>query len=729
MTLPLSPCALCVFSSSTNARSLSQINIRHRRHVSAIRPRAATSQTTKQGATKRPTVADLKAKIEALEDENRTLRTALAAIQGCSVDQISMDLPMFEDPASTFFLPSDTDTDTTPSSTRNTYDASDDGEAGRVPSFHNAIRNMATFTPEQLLEDMQRGIVWPSQDEHNPPFYERPARATPLPVSLIDDTTITPPPSPTQTPLHVVHVTAEMAPCAKVGGLGDVVTGLSKAFLAQGHYTEVILPYYECLPDSAIENLEFDRAFECPKGKVQDGVMHMGSLKTLAWRGSIDGVPVILLRPDWEETGSNLFRGGRIYGGSYNETEAYLYFCRAALEYLVQSGRRPHIIHAHEWQASAVPMLYWECFANALSGARPALTIHNMDNSGECRQDEFAATGVAGEVFADVNKALDERTIGHNPERLCLLKGGMVYSSVVTTVSPTYANETLTGGSAGWLRSTLARPEVANKYWGVLNGIDVETWNPATDPLLPANFSSSFPQGKALCKQYLQQGLGMDVNPDKPLVAVISRLVPQKGVHLIEHSVGRTVSQGGQFVLLGTGHAAGGLHRLAEDQFKDSPDVKMIFGYSERLAHLIYAAADIFLVPSMFEPCGLTQMIALRYGAVPVVRSTGGLADTVRDVDSFEGDRDGAKGFGWEGDGDHRPRDQAPGALAPNGFVFGGSDAGAFEYALDRALDMYLSRRGEWEALKERNLGDGERWSWTASAKSYIELYSGVLAQ
>ena len=579
-----------------------------------------------------------------------------------------------------------------------------DGEAGGSQIAASTRLTSKLDTIDAVMDELTSGIQWPKPGE-SPLFYERPARSSIVTVPS-DNNSIAMPPTSPEHRLHVVHVTAEMAPCAKVGGLGDVVTGLSKECLAQGHSNEVILPYYECLPDSAIENLTFDRAYDVPKGRVQDGIMQSFTLRTLAYTGTIEGVPVILLRPDWDATGTNLFRGGRIYGGSYNEAEAYLYFCRAALEYLVQSGRKPDVIHAHEWQSAAVPMLFWEFFSKAMPNTRPALTIHNMDNSGECRQDEFAATGVSGDVFAEIDKALDERTIGHNPERLCLLKGGIVYASIVTTVSPTYATETLIGGAAGWLRSTLARPEVANKYWGVLNGIDTEMWDPSNDPLLPACYSSAMPQGKALCKRYLQEGLGLEVNPDKPLVAVISRLVPQKGIHLIEHSVGRTVAQNGQFVLLGTGHADGGLRRMAGDVYSTSNDVRMVFGYSETLAHLIYAAADVFLVPSMFEPCGLTQMIALRYGAVPVVRSTGGLADTVRDVDAGPGDE--------------------PGAPPPNGFVFSGIDGGSLDSALNRALGMYNNKRAEWEALQLRNLKQGEKWSWRSPAQSYIGLYKGV---
>jgi len=503
-----------------------------------------------------------------------------------------------------------------------------------------------------------------------------------------------------------------MAPVAKVGGLGDVVTGLAKACLVRNATVEVILPFYECLNPDGVQDLTLEREFDCPKGRVQDTDMHMGVLKTQAWTGSVDQCPVVLLRPDWEASGSPLFRGSKIYGGSYNETEAYLYFCRAALEYLRTSDRSPpDIIHAHEWQASAVPMLFWERFHESFPRTKPVLTIHNMDSSGECRQDEFAATGVSGAIFATVEKALDERTIGHNPERLCLLKGGVVYASAVTTVSPTYATETLSGGAAGWLRSTLARPDVAAKYWGVLNGIDTESWNPASDPALPACFNAAHPEGKALCKRFLQRGLGLDEDPAKPMVAVVTRLVPQKGIHLIEHAASRCAALGAQFVLLGTGHADGGLRRMAGEQFRDHTDIHMEFTYSETLARMIYGAADMFLVPSVFEPCGLTQMIALRYGAVPIVRATGGLADTVRDVDAS------------------RESDETrPGAPAPNGFVFSGVDSASLDSALDRAVAMYNERPDEWAALCAASMADSDRWSWKQPAESYLQLYSGALA-
>ena len=434
----------------------------------------------------------------------------------------------------------------------------DPGAGGPVAESSDVVRSIdAVSTPaerkldfestEALIKALKDGVAWPKEGTE---FWRDPPRKDGEAIVLSDDLQDVDDGDGEQStrPLHIVHVTAEMAPLAKVGGLGDVVTGLSAASLRRGHAVDVILPFYECIDTKQVGDLRLDSSFQSP---TSGGA----AVKFEAWRGVIEGVPVVLLKP----LDSNLFRGSAIYGGSYNETQAYLVFSRASLEFMAHAGMQPDIIHAHEWQGSPVPMLFWELFSSRMPAARPVLTIHNMDNKGECRQEEFEAAGVPGELFASVDKALDERTIGHNPERLCLLKGGIIYSSAVTTVSPTYAKETLSGGGAGFLQSTLARPEVAGKYVGILNGIDGLTWNPATDPFLPACFSSHVPEGKALCKAYLQRGLGMAEDPDKPLVAVISRLVPQKGIHLIEHAAVHTVENGGQFVLLGTGHAAGGL--------------------------------------------------------------------------------------------------------------------------------------------------------------------------
>uniref|UniRef100_A0A383VX60 Starch synthase, chloroplastic/amyloplastic n=2 Tax=Tetradesmus obliquus TaxID=3088 RepID=A0A383VX60_TETOB len=644
-----------------------QITVGHRR-ASLLVPRTASEQQTAP-ATSSPSSSveeDLMQQLAELQAENDRLKAELASIRTSG-------------PAAAAAAAAS---------------AIAGAAAAVVGSAAKVLEPPATAGTEAFMRQLEQGVAWPSPGTK---FWEAPARSSPMPVDVGGGSSSVQPRDSRS--LDVVHFTAELAPIAKVGGLGDVVHGLARTCLARGHNVTVIMPFYECLPQDQIEGLGFDMDIEVPKGKSWDGEIQLTTLKTAVYRGVIGGVPVILVRPaDWDAC--NLFRGGRIYGGSYNELESYLYFCRAGLEYLRCSGQQPHILHLHEWQTCAAALLYWEVYsALGLYRPRVVLTIHNLDNTGECRQDEFAFTGIDGEQFATIERALDERTIGHNPERLNLMKGGMVYSNAVTTVSPTYAKEVLSGMQAGWLRSTLMRPEVNSKVRGILNGIDVEEWDPARDELLPANFSAQFPDGKALCKKYLQRGLGLDESPDKPVVAVITRLVPQKGIHLIKAALFRCLDKGAQFVLLGSGHCDGEFKAMAEQQFKDHKDIRLLVMYSESLAHQIYAAADIILVPSMFEPCGLTQMIGMRYGAVPVVRKTGGLADTVRDVDSH-----------------------APGEA--NGYTFDGTDEGSLHGALDRALTHFKEQRASWTELSATNMNT--ELSWSRSSADYVALYNSI---
>ncbi|CAI5480830.1 unnamed protein product, partial [Closterium sp. Yama58-4] len=514
--------------------------------------------------------------------------------------------------------------------------------------------------------------------------------------------------------IHIVHVTAEMAPLAKVGGLGDVVTGLGRACLARGHTVEVMLPFYECLDTKQIANLQLKRSF---------GSYFKGDwVGVEAFSGEISGVPVVLLKPE-----NHFFRGGRIYGGSYNELEAYLFFSRASLEFLQVTGAQPDIIHIHEWHTAAVALLYWDMYHQLnLQKPRLILTIHNMEHHGECRWEQLDMCGLDGQSYLDTEKAMDDRTVGHNPERLSMLKGGIVYSNIVTTVSPTYASETLCNG---WLSNTLLK--YRSKYFGVLNGIDTEMWDPQIDPHLPAHFSPTSLAGKMLCKHYVQRGLGLtpEITPEaadklaadasagpvadsaltqlvtgerSPLVVCVTRLVAQKGIHLIRHAIYQTHKYGGQFILLGSspdGRVQGDFVKIAEE-FQDGGSVRLVLTYSESLAHQLFAAADMVLVPSMFEPCGLTQMIGMRYGTVPVVRRTGGLADTVFDVDD-EGNKDKA-----------------------NGFVFDGIGEDALDSALSRAVKYYKDRPEWWQQLTSKVMSIDN--SWNKAAKEYISLYDSI---
>ncbi|KAL4205256.1 hypothetical protein AMTRI_Chr01g136420 [Amborella trichopoda] len=496
--------------------------------------------------------------------------------------------------------------------------------------------------------------------------------------------------------MHIIHVTAEMAPIAKVGGLGDVVTGLSRACLLRGHKVEIMLPFYECIQKQQIEDL-------CEDGTYKS--FHNGNWVSIrAYRGAVSGIPVILIQPS-----NHFFKGPSVYGGSYNELEAYLFFSRACLEYIQVYGTQPDVMHVHEWQTGALPILYWDMYHNlSIKKPRLVLTIHNLEYYGECRVEQFSMCGLDGSFYATVEKAADDRTIGHNPERLSLLKGGIVYSNAVTTVSPTYLKETL---CSGWLASTLIRHH--EKYLGILNGIDIALWNPATDVFLPANFHEQNIEGKLICKHYIQRGLGLDPecsvlggclqhNVRKPLVICITRLVAQKGLHLINSAIQHIQEIGGQMVLLGKAPDARVNHEFEylASVYNGGCNIRVLLTYSEELSHMLYAAADMVLVPSMYEPCGLAQMIGMRYGAVPIVRKTGGLADTVFDMD------------------DQANLDKA------NGFVFEGIDEGSLKFTLERAFRYYKEKPEQWmeTVLKVMRIDN----SWNNAAGKYIDVYNSI---
>lgn len=562
--------------------------------------------------------------------------------------------------------------------------------------FHESAEWKATSPSlaESVDHSKYEDVSWPSADDEIP-FWKKEfssCQSVSNPTSNVKhDSDL----------MHIVHVTAEIAPIAKVGGLGDVVTGLARACLNRGHKVEVMLPFYECIKKEQVNDLTLSDTYSS---------YHNGSwVPTCAYRGLVSGIPLILIEPT-----NHFFKGQRVYGGSYDELEAYLFFSRACLELMQVTSTQPDIIHIHEWQTSGLSLLYWDMYHHlSVKKPRIVLTIHNMEHYGECRKEQLAVCGLDGSVYSSIDKALDDRTIGHNPERLSLLKGGVVYSNAVTTVSPTYVNETL---CSGWLSNILM--QYRPKYSGILNGIDTVLWDPSTDVFLPAHFHANELKGKQICKQYVQRGLGLSLHQKivssqdadeaklSPLVVCITRLVAQKGLHLIRYAINRVAELGGQFILLGTA-PEGKLQEEFEHLshlYRESDNVRLLLMYSEELSHMLYAAADIVLVPSMYEPCGLAQMIGMRYGAVPVVRRTGGLADTVFDVDH-----------------------QLNSAYQGNGYVFDGIDEGSLNGALERAFLSYNEKPELWTELVSRIMKIDN--SWNKSAGEYIQLYNSIRAR
>ncbi|KAJ7552264.1 hypothetical protein O6H91_06G048000 [Diphasiastrum complanatum] len=493
--------------------------------------------------------------------------------------------------------------------------------------------------------------------------------------------------------LYIINIAAEMAPVAKVGGLGDVVTGLGRALQKKGHLVEVILPKYDCMDYKRIKDL---KVLDVDIRSYFDGQTFANKI----WQGTVEGLPVYFIEP--YHPAKFFWRG--VFYGENDDFRRFTYFCRAALEFVLQSGKKPDIIHSHDWHTAAVAPLYWDIYVpKGLDSARLAFTCHNFEYQGTEAPAALAACGLNVQHQFRLDRMQDN--FMHN--RVNLLKGGIVFSNLVTTVSPTYAQEVRGPEGGRGLQISLAAH--SNKFFGILNGIDYDAWNPATDPLLEYHFSSEDLLGKQKNKAFLRSRFGFSTGgprSEKPLVGCVTRLVPQKGIHLIRHAIYRTLEKGGQFILLGSSPVPQ-IQREFEDiakKFQAHPDARLVLKYDEKLSHLIYAASDIFVIPSIFEPCGLTQMISMRYGAIPVARKTGGLNDSVFDADDptipFE---------------------------SRNGFTFSSADEQDLNYALDRAVNYFLHRPESWRDLVKKTMKLD--FSWDSSANQYVDLFKKAIAR
>lgn len=487
--------------------------------------------------------------------------------------------------------------------------------------------------------------------------------------------------------MYIVMVSSECAPVAKVGGLADVVFGLGRELENRGHTVEIILPKYDCMRYDHIHELH--KAFRDLWVPWCDGAVHC-----TVWLGQVHGRACYFIEPHSDD---NFFNRGHYYG-SWDDTTRFGFFSKAALEFLLQSGKRPDIIHCHDWQTALTPVLLYEIYAAAgLNTQRVCLTVHNFMHQGLCGNYLLWATGLnRPEYFFHYDRLRDN----DNPFALNLIKGGIVYSNFVTTVSPQHAWEVRHTDQGYGLGHTLYLHQ--NKFGGILNGIDYEVWNPATDPLIPHHYSSAAPEGKYGNKHALRERLLLR-QEFKPIIAYIGRLDRQKGVHLIHHALFYALANGCQFVLLGSSPDADISHQFwhLKQSLNDNPDCHLELGFNEELAHLIYAGADMVVVPSLFEPCGLIQMMALRYGAAPVVRAVGGLMDTVFDYNYSS-----------------LPLERR------NGYVFQQPDETALESAMHRAIGLWRSFPQAFRQLMIT--GMNYDFSWNQPTQHYLNIYDYI---
>lgn len=486
--------------------------------------------------------------------------------------------------------------------------------------------------------------------------------------------------------MFIVMVTPECAPVAKVGGLGDVVHGLSKELSIRGHSVEVILPKYDCM--------RYDRIWGLTKTYSNLWVPYYNQwLHCDVYFGFVDGLKCFFIEA---HSPHNFFNRGMFYG-HHDDVERFAFFCRAALEFLLKTNKHPDILHCHDWQTGLVPVLLYEMYQHlGMRHPRVCYTLHNVGHQGLHGEQILRQVGLNPGALTRRDRLLDD----YRHAAINLMKGGIVYSNFVTTVSPRYTDEIRHTGLGMGLQPTLNAHH--QKLGGVLNGVDYNVWNPEVDPHIAKRYSTTSLQDKYVNKEALRNRLWLRQD-FKPLIAFVGRLDPQKGVDLIFHTVPYCLQRGCQFVLLGSslqGHINSAFWNLKR-QFNDHPDCHLEIGYNEELAHLIYAGADIILVPSGYEPCGLTQMIGLKYGTVPVVRNVGGLADTVFDANHS-----------------HKPYHER------NGFVFNDYNWQGLESALNRAIGLWQHYPQYFREL----MLNGMRYdfSWNRPGQDYLNIYNHI---
>lgn len=496
--------------------------------------------------------------------------------------------------------------------------------------------------------------------------------------------------------MHIVHIAAELAPIAKVGGLADVVLGLSRELSWKGHDVDIIIPKYDCMDSEQVRDLVIDSPDIL---SFYEGEWHHNTI----WMGWVENLKVYFIEPHHPR----YFFNRSCFYGCEDDIERFIYFSRVALEFIYKRGIQPDIIHLHDWQTAVIaPLLKDMYYKLGLTRPKVVLTIHNMDYQGKCNPADLNKIGLKESDYLHPDKLQDSLY----PHLFNLLKGGIIYSNFVTTVSPTYAKEVLTPEGGKGLELTLL--QCKDKFQGVLNGIDYSYWNPEIDRFLPAHFSAretplnkkntSTIDKKAFIKKVLREKLGF-AEEHRPLIGCIARLVPQKGIDLIKHTIAHIAEKKGQFVLLGSSPIPSinaEFHRL-KHHFADHPHIELILNHNEELAHLIYAGSDMFIVPSIFEPCGLTQLIALKYGSVPIVRRTGGLRDTIFDID-----------------------DPSTTPEQANGFAFNHPDVRDLDASLERAIHCWFEQPEKWRQLMIN--GMTMDYSWNKPADVYLSIYRNL---
>ncbi len=482
--------------------------------------------------------------------------------------------------------------------------------------------------------------------------------------------------------MNILFIASECVPFAKTGGLADVVGALPKYLKALGHEVIVVIPKYASI-NTARYGIEWAHG---PMG------VWMGDRQEwcAVHRVERDGIAIYFIEHDGYFGRSGLYHDAN-FNDYLDNPRRFGFLTRAAFQFCKDTGFKPDIVHAHDWHTALAPayLKIWDWNDSTLGNAASLLTIHNIAYQGKYPAGHLNYLGLQWGNFTQ-DKFEDNGALN-------FLKGGIVYADMVNTVSPNYARETRTPalgyGMAPYLNNK------GDDYIGILNGCDYTQWNPETDQGIPATYSADDLSGKAICKRELQKRFGLNVDPNTPIIGVVSRLVDQKGLDLLAACIESIVSNMQvQFVVLGSGDKGlewfyGGLPARFPGR------IGSYIGYSDELAHWIEAGADFFIMPSIFEPCGLNQMYSLRYGTLPIVRATGGLDDTVQQYDEATG--------------------------AGTGFKFYEASPHAIYYAAGWAVSTYYDRPQHIQ--KMIRVAMAQDFSWERSTAEYVKAYERAM--
>ena len=476
----------------------------------------------------------------------------------------------------------------------------------------------------------------------------------------------------------ILFVSSECVPFIKTGGLADVAGELPKYIDKENYDIRVILPNYRSIPEKFKQNFVYKTHFYMDLGWRRQ---YVGILET-----ELNGVKFYFVDNEY------YFNGDRPYGNILEDLEKFAFFCRAVLSALPSLDFRPDLVHCNDWQTGLIPVYLKDVFSQNefYRGIKSIMTIHNLKFQGVWNKKTVKdITGLSDYYFApDKLEAYGDANY---------LKGGIVYADYVTTVSETYAKEIQTP-FYGEKLDGLMRAR-ANCLSGIVNGIDYSEYNPETDKCLWYPFNAeNFRKVKPKNKKELQKELGLEVDEKKFMVGLVSRLTDQKGLDLIEYVMEELCSDDMQFVILGTGDSKyENMFRHYEWKYKGR--VSSSIYYNNDRAHRIYGSCDAFLMPSLFEPCGLSQLMSMRYGTIPIVRETGGLNDTVEPYNEYES--------------------------TGTGFSFRNYNAHEMLDAVRYAKNVYYNNKREWNKIVDRAMGSD--FSWSGSARKYEELYDRVL--